>query len=385
MMREIFNITPVSQMICDSNLKIEAVNQSACRILEVEESFLVGKNLKDLNLIKLDDEIYQYKEKNIILKIDRKKFDFDGEHHELISIFSISKFNQKMAELTKENLNLQRYIDESNLIFLVLDCNAEIRSINKKGRSLLMIDEDVEGVNWIDHFIPLEDRIRTREVFEAVKYQKITFDDYVESAVQASTGEKMHIGWNNTVIVVDGEPQAVLAVGFDLTERKVKENELIHEATKDSMTKAYNRGAGLKIYETQFEYAKNHGLDLSICFLDIDNLKNVNDTYGHFEGDRYIQEIVSMISLTIREKDTIIRYGGDEFLIVLPGADRAATKKIIKRLDTMIAGLNQRDFFRYSLSLSYGIESITNHHDKSYLEMLAAADNRMYEMKRGMR
>jgi diguanylate cyclase (GGDEF)-like protein/PAS domain S-box-containing protein len=384
-MNEIFKITPVSQIVSDSELKIVGINQSACKMLEIEEADLLGKSFSDLDLIKLDQKIYKQQSGEKILKIDRKQFTLDGKSHELFSIFNITQFNQRMAELTKENLNLNRYIDESNLIFLVLDCDGAIRTINKKGRSLLGLVEDVEGANWIERFIPEEDRKQTREVFEAVKYQKITFDDYIESVVLTTTGDKMYVGWNNTTIIVDGEVQSVLAVGFDLTDRKAKENQLISEATQDSMTKAYNRGAGLKILEGQYEYAKNKGLNLSVCFFDIDNLKEVNDTYGHFEGDRYIREIVSMIRVAVREKDSMIRYGGDEFLVVFPGADDIVTKRIIKRLETQIAKLNQRDFFRYSLSLSYGIASIKSHTGQSHLEMLTDADNRMYEMKKRMR
>lgn len=106
------------------------------------------------------------------------------------------------------------------------------------------------------------------------------------------------------------------------------------------MTGAYNRNAGLEILEKIFEKHKKENKDLSIIYADINNLKQVNDTLGHHEGDRLIINVVDVLKKNIRNSDYVVRIGGDEFLIILPNCNSLKAENIIIRIKEALKELN---------------------------------------------
>ncbi|KRQ86190.1 putative diguanylate cyclase AdrA [Caloramator mitchellensis] len=162
------------------------------------------------------------------------------------------------------------------------------------------------------------------------------------------------------------------------TERRIKLWK--YYATYDIMTGVYNRRTGLDLLEKLFTKYKKEDRDLTIIYADIDNLKQVNDTLGHSEGDRLIINISNILKKNIRNTDYIIRLGGDEFLIVLPDCDMNKAQKIVNRINDGLAELNLI-FSRYEHKVSFGfatIEELYNNAD----EMVACADIKMYENKK---
>ncbi len=101
---------------------------------------------------------------------------------------------------------------------------------------------------------------------------------------------------------------------------------------KDDLTQAYNRRYFENYLEEEIERSRRFDKKLSIIFLDMDNLKTVNNRYGHFMGSRALREAAGRIINTVRAIDKVVRYGGDEFCIVLPETDSAGAKKVAKRI-----------------------------------------------------
>ena len=117
----------------------------------------------------------------------------------------------------------------------------------------------------------------------------------------------------------------------------VKQRELSHRATHDSLTGLWNRSAVLDILGRETDCAQRMNNPLSVALADIDHFKTVNDTFGHVAGDAVLIEVANRMQACIRHYDTIGRYGGEEFLIVLPGIDRRRAYRIAERLRIHVA------------------------------------------------
>jgi diguanylate cyclase (GGDEF)-like protein len=127
-------------------------------------------------------------------------------------------------------------------------------------------------------------------------------------------------------------------------------------------------------------------IPLSLMMVDIDHFKEVNDAFGHTEGDQVLREVSSLLRASVRKKDTVARYGGEEFILILPGASLEASAAIAER----IRGLVENTPFevgkaRLNLTVSIGISNFPDHQPKSKEELIKMADLALYEAKRGGR
>ena len=121
---------------------------------------------------------------------------------------------------------------------------------------------------------------------------------------------------------------------------------------------------------------------MNILLCDIDNLKAINDTRGHAEGDEIIKSCAQAIQSTLRRGDFLARMGGDEFVAALPQTDEAETLKIIERIKQSITNVNQELSDSWA-KLSVSIGHATTYDGSSSIEdLLSKADTRMYAQKR---
>lgn len=164
-----------------------------------------------------------------------------------------------------------------------------------------------------------------------------------------------------------------------------KTRELEYYASMDDMTNTYNRRMGLKMMRNHYTLSERRGSSLSVCFVDIDGLKSVNDSFGHASGDKLIRDVSQMLISSVRESDIVARMGGDEFLIVLPECGTEGAGKVMKRLRRRMEAYNETSSADYRASVSFGIASSSEDGIQSAEELLIEADNRMYSMKRQMK
>jgi diguanylate cyclase (GGDEF)-like protein/PAS domain S-box-containing protein len=152
----------------------------------------------------------------------------------------------------------------------------------------------------------------------------------VEYRIQTKDGKwKWFYDRGQTIKYDDsGKPLIVAGIVFDVTEQKEielklkEQNEkLLEVVNTDYLTKVYNSRALYEKLETEICKSKMNNEPLCILILDIDRFKQVNDTYGHLVGDKVIAKVAEIIKTTIRETDVVGRYGGEEFLLILPNCD----------------------------------------------------------------
>jgi len=129
-----------------------------------------------------------------------------------------------------------------------------------------------------------------------------------------------------------GKLIAIEGIALDITERKHLESQLGHLANHDPLTDLFNRRHFQEELERHFAQARRYGSHAALLFLDLDNLKNVNDSLGHRAGDALLVSLAGLLRERLRETDIVARLGGDEFAILLPRADRDQARAVGEQL-----------------------------------------------------
>lgn len=153
----------------------------------------------------------------------------------------------------------------------------------------------------------------------------------------------------------------------------------VTRASYDTLTEAMTRRAGIETIEINFRMAQLQNNHLSVLFLDLDHFKSLNDDYGHDAGDVALKNSVSALKNCIRKGDSIIRWGGEEFLLLLPYADQNDAKRVIQRIFEQ--GLGERPEGK-PLTASMGLSEVKNDNIKNWKELVELADKRMYFAKK---
>jgi diguanylate cyclase (GGDEF)-like protein len=159
-----------------------------------------------------------------------------------------------------------------------------------------------------------------------------------------------------------------------------------NRANYDTLTGLYNRRYFEEKLRVEAQKSFANSIPLSLIMVDIDHFKKVNDTFGHPEGDMILREIASLLKKSVRKKDTVVRYGGEEFILFLPGADIEVSSMIAERIRLLVEStLFDVGKAQLNLSVSLGISSFPVHRAMSDGELIKMADQALYEAKRGGR
>lgn len=153
----------------------------------------------------------------------------------------------------------------------------------------------------------------------------------------------------------------------------------------DALTKTYNRRAGISKINGLFPENDRRSFTASLCFIDVNGLKTVNDTLGHKFGDELIVTVAQVIKETIRDEDFLIRLGGDEFLIVFNGIDKIMAENTWLRIVQAYDVLNQNKKRPYIISVSHGIVDFDNRHRTRVDQLINLADEKMYDEKQAIK
>ena len=153
-------------------------------------------------------------------------------------------------------------------------------------------------------------------------------------------------------------------------------------AALDVLTGAYNRRFGLARLKEEFNRAIRSDTALGVIMMDIDHFKSINDTYGHLVGDRVLSQIAESTYRALREGDLMVRYGGEEFLIILPGASSANSVQLAERVRRIIAETTVKDGEQsINFTASLGITSFPEDNVEGELELVKHADDALYTAK----
>ncbi len=160
--------------------------------------------------------------------------------------------------------------------------------------------------------------------------------------------------------------------------------EAIHAAQKDALTGVGNRAALNEVLAREIEVAQRHKRTLGMIILDIDHFKKVNDTYGHSTGDCLLKALTRTTEKTIRMSDQLFRYGGEEFVVLLPETGLKGVKNLAERIRRNIEALNcVCDGHHIKMTASFGIATLNV--DENEESFFIRADRALYKAKDGGR
>lgn len=202
--------------------------------------------------------------------------------------------------------------------------------------------------------------------------------------VKTKDGKIIPLEVTSRIYKIKDEPSIGVCIARDISER-IKYEKLLKESEErfkqlsvtDSLTGAYNRNKYKEIIERETKRAKRYGSPLSAIMLDLDFFKKINDTHGHITGDDILKEIVSLLRVNIRSEDYLIRWGGEEFLIIAP--DTLLEKAVL--LAEKLRALAESQYFAKGakITLSLGItELLKEDSEESFIER---ADDALYKAK----
>jgi len=157
-------------------------------------------------------------------------------------------------------------------------------------------------------------------------------------------------------------------------------------ANTDSLTQLMNRPAIVEQLEREITRAKRTNLPLAVVMADVDHFKDVNDTYGHGAGDAVLQEFARRIGGFVRKYDSVGRYGGEEFLILLPGLPAEAASRVVERFREKIGDTPiEADGSEISVTASFGVAWFTPESLSDAKHAVNEADILLYAAKNGGR
>ena len=255
----------------------------------------------------------------------------------------------------------------------IVDVNHTYVNVLGYTREELIGRTTVELNLWVKQ----EERQRFIETLE--KHKEV---HNIEVETRQKSGNICHTLFSGVPIHLNGEPH-LLSIAIDITERKKLEEQLHVAAITDVLTGLYNRRGFFTLAEQQCKLADRTKRNMSLLFLDLDDLKAINDRFGHQAGDEALVDTANIIKNIFRKSDIFARIGGDEFVVLLTEHDSENIETIVKEnLKQKFIKYNEHTRQPYHLSLSMGMAHYDPQHPCSIDDLLRKADAAMYKNKR---
>ncbi|ADC89576.1 diguanylate cyclase [Thermocrinis albus DSM 14484] len=167
-----------------------------------------------------------------------------------------------------------------------------------------------------------------------------------------------------------------------IEELKRRIQEVQTEANMDPLTGLFNRRSLERAVEDLWKEFKKDGRVFSLILLDMDNFKSVNDVFGHAVGDLVLKRVAQAIRSSLRARDIVGRWGGDEFMVLLPGTELEMARRIADRLSAVVGTLRIKvEGNELTVSLTPGVAQVSEHHT-SFMDLFKEADGQLYINKK---
>lgn len=313
-----------------------------CMIKAIEPIYL-RRQLEDLNVSlesKVEEGIKQIKlildaQDNIVIVSDGKK---------------ISQVNKKFLNFFNNN-TLEEFLTSHRCVF----------SLFKEGPNFFDCNNLEDGESWIYAIKKLPELRRVVKLDNAEGEERIfavKIDEYEEDSLH-------------------------FVISFtDITEIKEKSNLLEYQANHDQLTGLYNRQKFHSIFSKELNRTKRYKHDLSLIIFDIDFFKIINDTCGHETGDKVLRDVALVTNETVRQSDSVVRWGGEEFIVLLPETNLDSAMLVATKIKETLEE-RELDYIDSKVTASFGVTQLND--DDNENTFINRADQALYEAKRSGR
>jgi diguanylate cyclase (GGDEF)-like protein/PAS domain S-box-containing protein len=294
----------------------------------------------------------------------------------------ITERKEAQAALQESEEKYRRVVDNSLVGFYIIQnsvhvfCNQRLAEMFGYEKTDEVIGKHIKDFVAPESWAAVEKQVLLRELGEMGERETL---QYTFKGIKRD-GTVFEIETSGNKIMYEGKP-AIQGNMIDITVRKRAEEKLKILATRDALTGVLNRGVALLLFAKQLQMAKRESVKLSICYLDLDGLKEINDTYGHQEGDETLKMVSKFLLQSLREADIVCRLGGDEFLIILPHCPVEKAMNVWERISRAVVSFNGRNEKPYIISLSRGFAEFSPENPKTVDQLIAMADREMYKHK----
>jgi diguanylate cyclase (GGDEF)-like protein/PAS domain S-box-containing protein len=319
----------------------------------------------------------------LVMEVTAYELRLPGRHARLAMAVDINAARRTEEALRESERRFREMLDTIELLAVLLDvvgtvtyCNPHLLRVSGYSK------QEVIGKNFFDLFVPMERREQlSRDFLENIGGGIIAA--HAEMEIVTRNRERRVILWNNTVL---RSPERTIlgaaSVGSDVTEQRQVESQLRHNAFHDALTELPNRALFLDRVDHALNATRRAGhKPFAVLLLDIDHFKNINDSLGHAAGDLLLVAIGERLRRCVRAVDTVARFGGDEFTVLIetisgPADVNRATTRIHQEIETPFTIEGQEIF----TSASIGVAIAGPDYDTPE-QIIRDADTAMYRAK----
>ncbi len=402
LMRQIISVMPSPAFIKDVAGRYQVTNPAFEKLLGLSGKDLSGKTLADVAPDQLV-QLHSAHDQTLLAQPGHTVYEAplqapDGEHHVIFikmtyrrpdgttgGIVGILKDITQRLRAEEELDQLRKFSDSTVQTMtegLVLtDSDGKFTFVNPAAARMLGYHPDEMVDRKVASFLPKDQHAKLRRVDE----------ERIKGVSGRYELSFLHKDGSRRIFLVSGGPRVqgaefggTLAVLTDITERKALEEEIKALSLHDDLTTLLNRRGFLTLAEQQIKTASRLKKRVALLYLDVDDLKRINDTGGHKLGDRALSELAFNLKKSFRESDIVGRLGGDEFSVLAMESTRMDADTLVRRLEEKLALFNDRSSAEagFRLAVSVGVYTREPEEPATIEEMLSRADQLMYERKR---
>lgn len=321
----------------------------------------------------------------MVVDMSREKAERDGRHFEELSHY-ISEQERTRHDLEISEEKFRNAFDHASVGMALVSMSGNIIKVNAAFAELLGVDEcELLGTDFTS-LMPADAVDPHRRELTKLFYGAVR-STQIEQCLYRKDRETVWALWNASRNPGDLNDEAHYIFQFqDITDKKRAEQQIVHDALHDGLTGLPNRILFVDRVQVAFRRAqRGFNINFAVCYLDFDRFKLVNDSYGHEAGDKLLVEIAERIKSVLRTNDTVARFGGDEFaLLIEEMADADDVVTTLERIRQEIARPFEADAKPVYFTASIGVAPWSLDYERPE-QLLRDADTALYHAKRSGR